>query len=369
MTIEAQIRKCKAQLMYNPDLVFFSVLLANLEVQVSEDNEKVWTDGTCISVNPEFVDSLTSSELQGVLVHEALHVALGHVSVRAASSAQAMSPEKVNRACDYAINPMILDAQLQLPQGHLYNPAFRGMSWEQIYAKLPDEAEDKFTPDLVPPEGSTGGISENNEAVLAAKGKELLSQAYAVAKLAGNVPAGVEQFVKISLQPQIDWQEQLHSFVSECVNEDWSWSHVGRRSFPNIITPDLHSEQLGEGVVVIDTSSSTRSVIGKFLSEIQAIMRDVKPSRIVVMSCDSKVYNVQELSWADDLESYKVVGGGGTSFDPPFRYIEEHSMSPAFLIYLSDLFGEFPKVEPEYPVLWVSSTQQKIAPFGKTIHL
>jgi len=35
---------------------------------------------------------------------------------------------------------------------------------------------------------------------------------------------------------------------------------------------------------------------------------------------------------------------------------------------LTDLYGSFPKVEPDYPVLWVSTSPQT-APFGETIHV
>jgi predicted metal-dependent peptidase len=42
-------------------------------------------------------------------------------------------PRRWNEACDYAINPLLLDAGLSLPDGVLVDHRFRGMSAEQIY--------------------------------------------------------------------------------------------------------------------------------------------------------------------------------------------------------------------------------------------
>ena len=50
-------------------------------------------------------------------------------------------PKRWNVACDYAINPLFVDAGLTLPEGVLLDNRFRGMSAEQIYNLLESEAE------------------------------------------------------------------------------------------------------------------------------------------------------------------------------------------------------------------------------------
>ena len=45
-------------------------------------------------------------------------------------------PKRWNEACDYAINPILLDAGLHLPEGVLVDDRFREMSAEQIYNQL-----------------------------------------------------------------------------------------------------------------------------------------------------------------------------------------------------------------------------------------
>ena len=44
-----------------------------------------------------------------------------------------------NMACDYAINPMLLDAGLTLPKDVLLDNRLRGMSAEHIYSLLEEE--------------------------------------------------------------------------------------------------------------------------------------------------------------------------------------------------------------------------------------
>lgn len=65
-------------------------------------------------------------------------------------------------------------------------------------------------------------------------------------------------------------------------------------------------------------------------------------------------------------------GGGGTSFIAPFIEVEKDGINPAFLIYLTDMEGEFPRDDPGYPVLWASTVKKsraKVPPFGDVIEI
>jgi predicted metal-dependent peptidase len=67
-----------------------------------------------------------------------------------------------------------------------------------------------------------------------------------------------------------------------------------------------------------------------------------------------------------------VRGGGGTSFIAPFIRVGEEGINTAFLVYLTDMAGTFPKADPGYPVLWASTTplkKAKAAPFGEMIEV
>ena len=50
-----------------------------------------------------------------------------------------------------------------------------------------------------------------------------------------------------------------------------------------------------------------------------------------------------------------VFGGGGTSFDPIFDYIEEEGVPVSSLIYFTDGYGQVYSEQPNYPVMWLTS--------------
>jgi predicted metal-dependent peptidase len=94
------------------------------------------TDGVSLYFNPEFVETLSSAELIGTLAHEVMHPAVQHHTRRGSRN-----PKRWNMACDYAINPLLVEAGLTLPKDVLLGRRFRGMSAERICNLLEAEEE------------------------------------------------------------------------------------------------------------------------------------------------------------------------------------------------------------------------------------
>ncbi len=89
---------------------------------------------------------------------------------------------------------------------------------------------------------------------------------------------------------------------------------------------------------------------------------------MLLIDCDTKTYQQEEFFPGDDLRAFVPTGGGGTDFRPVFADIEAMDQPPACLIFLTDLFGSFPKVAPDYPVLWANfGNPNNKAPFGHTV--
>src|SRR5262249_7383811 len=124
----------------------FGTLLFRLGPEVNHSIKTMATDGVSLFYNPAFVDTLTAVELQGTLAHEVMHPALQHHTRRGDREAR-----RWNMACDYAINPILIDAGLTLPKDVLVDGRFAGMSAEEIYNRL--DLED---------EGSSEGESQQN---------------------------------------------------------------------------------------------------------------------------------------------------------------------------------------------------------------
>jgi predicted metal-dependent peptidase len=124
----------------------------------------------------------------------------------------------------------------------------------------------------------------------------------------------------------------------------------------------------------MDTSGSTHNQIHKFLSEICAIHEDLKPERMVFIQCDTEVDEARIVDVTGDEELtdsiLNVGGGGGTLFQPVFRWVEQQQIEPEGMVFFTDLApaDNYPP-EPDYPVLWVSTDANEVAPWGQTTYL
>ena len=120
------------------DQPFFGALALRLKVVEDPSCRTFWTDGESLGYNPAYLAGLNDLETRGVLAHEVLHVANGHCWRQGDRD-----PKLWNDACDYAINPIVYDAGMELPKGVLFDARFRGKSAEEIYGILAQEKRQK----------------------------------------------------------------------------------------------------------------------------------------------------------------------------------------------------------------------------------
>ena len=160
---EVRIQKARTTLLL--DHPFFGTLLFRLGGKASRSVATMATDGVSLFYNPEFVNTLNAAELAGVLAHEVMHPALQHHTRRGNRT-----PARWNMACDYAINPILLDAGLTLPKDVLIDNRFRGMSAERIYNLIEEDDKQEGSrgqSESQPGNGSAAledGSLQNNEA-------------------------------------------------------------------------------------------------------------------------------------------------------------------------------------------------------------
>lgn len=83
---------------------FYAVLLMHLRFALDESTPTLYTDGERIAFNPYFVDELDDFQLQFVLMHEILHVALGHCT----TEEKDFNHKAYNIACDIVVNSNIM---------------------------------------------------------------------------------------------------------------------------------------------------------------------------------------------------------------------------------------------------------------------
>jgi predicted metal-dependent peptidase len=361
---------------------FFATLVLRLMPEPGWDLDTLATDGRVLRYFPPFVTGLSPDELTGVLAHEVMHCALAHPARRGDRD-----PEKWNVACDLAINPLLVAAGVVLPPSRLmpgegaYDGLEPGHPAEEYYARLPGpkEASDG-SGGGGDPAGDPGGCGQvfdpNNgdpaeSRQVEADWQVAVSQAQAAAVGRGPLPAGLGRAVDRVLHPPADWRAVLREFVSAAARNDYSWTRPNRRFVAQgLYLPGLHSEELGDVILAVDTSGSIdEKLLGMFAAEANAVL-SAYDCTVTVLYHDTEVQKVQTWQSADGPLVLAPVGGGGTSHACVFDWLICSGFSPSCVICLTDLQTEFPANWPDVPVLWAVSGQPPgDPPFGRVVSL
>lgn len=197
-----------------------------------------------------------------------------------------------------------------------------------------------------------------------------VEQAAAVARAAGQLPGGLGELIKANKKAEVDYRELLRSFMLQHSKADYSWRRPSRRHLARgMYLPGVHSEQMGEIVIILDTSGSTLPYRKSFAANATAAIEDTMPEKVRVINCDADVHSVDEYTGDDLPIVFTMIGGGGTRMGAAFEYIEREQIEPACVIVLTDLelyetFGR----EPSYPVLWCA-TKPGRAPWGEVVEI
>jgi predicted metal-dependent peptidase len=417
-----KLTRARTQLLLNQP--FFGTLCLRLKLMAGPVPTMA-TDGRRIVYDPGFVNSLPPAELEAVLAHEVLHCALGHHCRRGQRD-----PRLWNEAADLAINPLLVTNGFSLPEGALIDPAFDGLSAEEIYARLLQRSSSNSSAEqsqLPQPQDSGGGatdpqrespsqrpadagsgdesvperrgIGETGESgrpsprsggfgevldAIADDGKPAseaeksrqqhewniaAGQAIRSAKACGHEPASLDRPLSESRETKQDWRTILRDFIAARMPSDYRWNPPNRRFVASgLYLPSVERAGLGTIVIGVDTSGSIgEQELEQFAGEISAIASEAQPEAVHVVYCDAAVQSSQQFGPSEPID-LEPKGGGGTDFRPVFEWVEANQLAPVCLIYLTDLCcHSFPPV-PEYPVLWVTDSR-RTAPFGETVRI
>lgn len=111
---------------------FFATLALFAHFVPSQQLPTAATDGKDIFFNPEYLLSLSTTQQDGLLLHEVLHAALLHVPRQGVREA-----ELWNIAADIVVNGIISQQGVfELPPGRLREPKLEHLSVEEIYELL-----------------------------------------------------------------------------------------------------------------------------------------------------------------------------------------------------------------------------------------
>lgn len=355
----------------------FGILVAYMRLVPSEDYPIAATDGRAIYYNPAWFENVRlqkdNDSAMFILAHEVLHSALGHLWRQ-----EWRNRYRWNIATDLVINQILVDAGLKGPSSLIYfgttvngvymDPAWKGLSEEQIYDRIPDVpdlfpfplAGDMLDPDQVQDDASGSAGPGSGPEDLRRIWRDRLVKAAHSARGRGTIPAGIERIIEEILHPTKDWRAVLAEFVRP-TKYDYEWRRPDRRLLPDLYIPTLSSDAIENLVVAIDTSGSTLDYYDRFVGELEGILRSYPRVNVWIMTCDADVHQV----WNADQDSpipRMLKGGGGTSFVPVFEKIRELEIDPGGVVFLTDGDGEYPEKEPAYPVLWVLTPDHRVDP-------
>lgn len=401
LTTEERIKRAHIQLMKHPETALFSGVMMMGETSVSDDKITAYTDGVNKRYGRQFVDKLKDAEVNGLVLHENLHIALRHLLHNRDLFME--DRQTANVAADYVVNDIIVSLKDKtiavLPEGGLHDEKYHNMNMRDIYRllKKQKEEEEKQGRSRDKSEGSGdkngdgspapgNGEYQFDEHDVDSTAPQNAEDAKALddridralregAVLAGRLGGSVSRVISDLLTPKTRWQDELRDFVSSTMlgKDEYTWKKFNRRQLPNdLYLPSVENETIGEIVVAIDTSGSIGPVqLSEFATEITSICDTVSPEKVRVLWWDTMVHGEQifEGSYDGLAHMLRPMGGGGTRVSCVADYINAKSINAECVIVFTDGYVESsPKWSISSPTLWlVTENKRWMPPVGRKV--
>lgn len=368
------------------------------------------TDAKKLYYNQDYINALDIKQTQFVLAKQALHCALSHFARR-----QHRIKHRWDLACDYAVNQLLINDGLKAPPETLVDDGYEGMTAEEIYHYIGDldnedselekqsedppddqdnpnqngsdqqssgsdsnqntqQSSDADADDNSSEEGGLApqpvALSPQEQEELSVQWQQRLAGAAQSAMQAGKLGGSMARMVDFMLQPKLPWRMLLARYMTASARDDYSYSRPSSRRGDPVIFPSMRSAQINIAVGIDISGSVDDKEMNEFMSEVDAIKANMR-ARITMLPCDAVLAEgapwVFE-PWEEIKLPNEVKGGGGTDFCPVFEWLDLQDQQPDLLVYFTDCQGEFPDVEPSYPVIWLVKGKSS-APWGQRVQL
>lgn len=382
------LSNCKLSLFskQNSFYAFYVALLSQLPTTISQEIPTAATNGRELVINPDYFLGLNNRERVGLLLHEAMHIAFMH-NYRM----EQRNPELWNHACDYAINDLLLNENITLPEGALFNPAFRGMTAEQIYEVLNQEnqqqvagqgQEGQGNEEEGEGQGSSSSFSKprnkQKESFSWGIGKDLIpnhrqaeanlvqAELQALAQSVGSLPSHLKRWFEELGKNQIPWQLLLRRFLTKGKDSRFSYRRINKRCelLPRRMPHGLHSIEL-----LIDTSASiSQQQFNQFITEIYHLCQQTKPKQLVVSQFSDGLEARDKIKKSKDLFDLTIKSSGCTVLGDSIQTSKANILC---IFTDGEIYDLDKQIPPSGNVLWLicNNRQSFVVPFGQTIHI
>jgi predicted metal-dependent peptidase len=383
-----RLKKARTQLLLTnrPELVFVAHLCC-VPDKIDASIDTACTDGTVIRWNPAFVQSCTDSELFGVLVHELMHIGLLHTIV---CLQYQDSMEDLNIAADLAINSVLHQSGVELPEGGVlpgtgdHKDLPHGLSMEQYLQELRKAKKDgkskpgngasgKGQAGKIEPAGSEAARNGKPSDQVELQIETLRAQVkHAEEKVAGiaSVPAVMKDAIRAAQQRKVDFKQVLRHFRNKIVRGGSDWSRLNRRLQAVGVSAARNKRRaVGDVVVLLDVSGSMNDeTVSRCMAEIVSLFGSIDGD-LHIWQHDTRVVRKDVWEHGKPLPVIARAGKGGTSHQTLFDAIEADGLKPEVVICLTDMCTSYPTKKPSVPVVWITTeSTYRNPPFGQVCH-
>lgn len=379
-----------------------SGLAAAVRVSIDESvpTMGVFASGRLVA-NPDFTARLSTSDLQFVLAHELLHLAL-----RTHDRARGSHHLEFNYAHDYIINDMLRHAlgASAIPAGGLDMPGARMRSAEDIVLEMrrnaksttsrssvwngevvtieqamanADKSSSSAAGDVLDAKRERDMFPDDNEQQaartraikdLAAKGMAM-SAAITLMRGQGSSAGSTQQNVR-ALRGiyRTPWQIAVQRWLEGTVPGERTFTRASRRGAErtDVVLPGRHRHATMLNVI-LDTSGSMTSEIPFALGAIADFCEATGIDEIRVVQCDTEVTSDEMLS-SGELAEYDVRGYGGSDLSAALLALaNDPRVTAAIVITDGDIV--YPPQPMPYAVLWAvpGETTSFAPPYGRVV--
>jgi len=415
---------------------FYGLLLMHMGYAVSEEIATACTDGERIIFGADFLESLSDAELDFVMMHEILHVVLEHCARGEELEGERFNIAcdivvNSNILLENGLNLASITLKDYGESMHLTPSGEEGHKYtaEEVYKMLESPPSQKKKEESgggsgKESQGKNSGSSKQDNQGNASKQKNQggssagksrqgegsggswddhtlwgskmeddvpltdlwrarvadAAEAIAIRDAVngrGTLPLCAKRILEEMKKPKTDWRTVLNEFVEEEI-VDYSFSPPDRRFDESpFFLPDFceKDEKVKNILFMIDTSGSmSDEQITEAYSEIKGAI-DQFGGRLSgwLGFFDAVVVPPEPFADEDEFSVIRPKGGGGTSFDVIFSYVEKEMADeePVSIVILTDGYAPFPKESAArgIPVLWMINNDKVTPPWGKIARL
>jgi len=347
---------------------YFGMLASRLKHEPSDMVSTYASNGKRFLYNRDFLIKCSEKDLMFILTNSVMHHVLAH------------QQRRLNRrgslwqlATDYAINNLLHQNGLNIPVGANYSEEFNGMFAEEIYEALKEDyfsnIDNAFDDEAKENEDIFSNL-ENIDDELDEKDESqwhyASSVAQEIAQRKSLMPSGLERLAKKIKAVDIDWRFELYSAINRHMRNNYAFMPPNKKHIHRgFILPSLTSDTLSLSVAIDTSGSIDNELLSAFMEEFKTIMTNFPAVKIELLIADAKVHSHYTFQGGEKL-NFALKGGGGTDYRPVFEYIDANMPMNTMLLYFTDGDGWFPKLSPNYEVLWALSKKAKV-PFGRVL--